>query len=141
MNHTSAISDRIVSLGTRSYNQRLETLSGKSVTVQKLRRLNKDLDDLYEILYARFNSISEAEIIELTPVLTELLKSIKALHTSFRKSSSLLKMDNEILKLGMNYSALYEINSDLHNFRMPSNEDKELRELLNKVSVLMHKIS
>ncbi len=47
MYQTATISNRIVSLGTRSYRQRLEALSGSALTYQKLGRLNKDLDELY----------------------------------------------------------------------------------------------
>ena len=141
MHHPSSISDRIVSLGTRSYRQRLETLSGMAITEQKLKKLNRDLDDLYELLYERINSISEAEVRSISPLLNELIKSVKALYLVCRKSGSKLKGVKETERLGMNYSALQELYSDLQNFRLPSEEDTELKALLSQAAILMQRIS
>lgn len=141
MQHTSSISDRIVSLGIRSYRQRLETLSGVGMTAHKLKKLNKDLDDLYDLLYERINSISEAEVRSISPLLSELVKSVKALYATCRKSVSKLAKDREPERLGMNYSALQELYSDLQNFRLPSEEDKELKALLSQAATLMQQIS
>lgn len=141
MHQTSSISDRIVSLGTRSYRQRLETLSGIAMTEQKLKKLNHDLDDLYELLYERINSISEAEVRSISPLLNELIKSVKALYSVCRKSGSKLTGVKETERLGMNYSALQELYSDLQNFRLPSEDDEELKALLSQASILMQRIS
>lgn len=141
MHPTSSISDRIVSLGTRSYRQRLETLSGMAMTEQKLKKLNRDLDDLYELLYERINSISEAEVRSINPLLNELIKSVKALYSACRKSGSKLTDVRETERLGMNYSALQELYSDMQNFRLPSEEDKELKTLLSQAAILMQRIS
>ena len=118
MYQTPTISDRIVSLGTRSYRQHLEVLSGIELTNQKLARLNKDLDDLYEVLYGWFNTITETEVKGLSPLLNELLKTIKSLYSSFRKSAKRIQIEEEISKLGMNYSALHEIYDDMQNYRI-----------------------
>lgn len=141
MHQTSSISDRIVSLGTRSYRQRLETLSGIAMTEQKLKKLNRELDDLYELLYEKINSISESEVRSISPLLNELTKSVKALYSVCRKSGSKLAGVKETERLGMNYSALQEIYSDLQNFRLPSEEDKELKALLSQAATLMQRIS
>ena len=141
MHQTSTISGRIVGLGIRSYRQRLEALSGMELTNLKLGRLNKDLDNLYELLYERFNTISETEVKNLSPVLLELLKSVKALYSIYRKSAKGLRIEEEITRLGMNYSALQEIYDDMQNYRIPSEEDEELREMLKQVSFLKHRIS
>ncbi|MDE5795121.1 MAG: hypothetical protein K2I08_10430 [Muribaculaceae bacterium] len=138
---TSYISDRIVSLGTRSYRQRLETLSGIGMTENKLKKLNKDLDDLYELLYERINSISELEVRSISPLLSELVKSVKALYAICRKYNTKLAIGKETEKLGMNYSALQELYSDIQNFRLPSEEDKELNKLLSQAATLMQRIS
>lgn len=141
MHQTSSISDCIVSLGTRSYRQRLETLSGMVMTEQKLKKLNRDLDDLYELLYERINTISEAEVRSISPLLNELIKSVKALYSVCRKSGSKLTGVKETERLGMNYSALQELYSDMQNFRLPSDEDKELKALLSQAAILMQRIS
>lgn len=141
MHPISSISDRIVSLGTRSYKQRLETLSGIGINDQKLKKLNRDLDELYELLYERINSISEAEVRSISPILSELIKSVKALYSLCRKYASKLATCNETERLGMNYSALQELYSDLQHFRLPSEEDKKLKALLSKAAILMQRIS
>ena len=141
MYQTPTISDRIVSLGIRSYRQHLETLSGIELTNQKLARLNKDLDDLYEVLYGQFNTITETEVKGLSPLLQELLKTIKALYSSYRKSAKRIRIEEEISRLGRNYSALQEIYDDMLNYRIPSEEDKELRDMLKQASLLMQRIS
>ncbi len=141
MHQTSSISDRIVSLGTRSYRQRLETISGIGMTEPKLKKLNNDLDNLYELVYDRINSITSTEAATINPLLNELLKSIKALHTICRKMASKLSIGKETERLGMNYSALQELYSDLQNFRLPSKEDSELKDLLSQAATLMQRIS
>ena len=141
MYQTPTISDRIVSLGIRSYRQHLETLSGIELTNQKLARLNKDLDDLYEVLYGQFNTITETEVKGLSPLLQELLKTIKALYSSYRKSAKRIRIEEEISRLGRNYSALQEIYDDMLNYRIPSEEDKELRDMLKQAYLLMQRIS
>lgn len=94
------------------------------MTNQKLVRLNKDLDDLYELLYGRFNTITETEVKGLSPLLQELLKTIKGLYSTYRKPAKRLHIEEEISRLGMNYSALQEIYDDMQNYRLPSEEDK-----------------
>lgn len=137
MPQTSSISSRIVNLGTRSYRQRLETLSGIDITDHKLKKLNKDLDDLYEMLYARINSITVPEVKSISQLLNELLKSVKSLYTVCRKSVAKLSIENETERLGLNYSALQELYSDLQNFRIPSKGDAELKALLSQAATLM----
>ncbi|MDE5847747.1 MAG: hypothetical protein K2H71_10390 [Muribaculaceae bacterium] len=111
------------------------------MTGHKLRKLNRDLDDLYDLLYDRINSISEAEVRSISPLLSELIKSVKALYVICRKPVSGIATDKETERLGMNYSALQELYSDLQNFRLPSDEDKELKNMLSKAATLMQRIS
>lgn len=141
MHQISSISDTIVNLGTRSYRQRLETISGIGLPVNKLRKLNKDLDDLYELLYARINTITKEEVKSIIPLLNELLKSVKALYTTCPRFISQFEIGKENEKLGMNYSALQELYSDLQNFRSSSEDDPELKALLSEAASLMQRIS
>ncbi len=141
MYQTATISNRIVSLGTRSYRQRLEALSGSALTYQKLGRLNKDLDELYELLYSKFNSISESEVKSISPLLAELLKSVRDLHTLCKKSELSAQMEEENNRLAMNWSALQEIYEDMQNFRIPSESDIELKAMLSKAASLMKSVS
>ncbi len=141
MYQTATIPNRIVSLGTRSYRQRLEAMSGNTLTCQKLGRLNKDLDDLYDLLYSKFNSISEDEVRLISPLLEELLKSVKDLHALGVKMDLSSQMEEELDNLAMNYSVLREIFEDLQNFRLPSEVDPELKVMLAKAANLMKSVS
>lgn len=141
MHQTSSISNTIVNLGTRTYRQRLETISGIGLTVSKLKKLNKDLDDLYELLYGKINSITKEEVISITPLLNELLKSVEALNIACPKYTSNSEIGKETEKLSLNCSALKELLSDFQNFRIPSDDDSELMALLSEAAGLMQRIS
>ena len=47
-----------------------------------------------------------------------LIQTIKQLYETCKKQSKHLGLQEETRKLGMNYSALYELNSDIVNFRI-----------------------
>ncbi len=141
MYQTATISNRIVSLGSRSYRQRLEAMSGNVLTCNKLGRLNKDLDDLYELLLAKFNSISADEVKAISPLLEELLKTVKDLHDLGLKMNSSIQIEEELNHLALNYSALQEIFEDMQNFRLPSEFDSELKAMLAKAANLMKSVS
>ncbi len=141
MYQTASISNRIVSLGTRSYRQRLEAMSGNALTYQKLGRLNKDLDELYELLYSKINNISETEVKSISPLLAELLKAIDDLYALCKKAKFSVQLEEETQRLAMNYSALQEIYGDMQNFRLPSDMDNELKALLSKAASLMKSVS
>ncbi len=102
MYQTPTISSRIVSLGTRSYRQRLEAMSGNDITYRKLGRLNKDLDELYELLYSKINSISEVEVKSISPLFAELLKTVNDLHTLCQTSKLSRQRKEEIKRVAMN---------------------------------------
>ncbi len=141
MYQTATISNRIVSLGSRSYRQRLEAMSGNVLTCNKLGRLNKDLDDLYELLLTKFNSISADEVKAISPLLEELLKTVKDLHELGLKMNLSIQIEEELNHLTLNYSALHEIFEDLQNFRLPSEFDSELKAMLAKAANLMKSVS
>lgn len=140
MCQTAIISDKIVNLGTRSYRQRLEAISGIGMTNQKLTRLNRDLEELYEVIYQQFNTITEKDRIQLKPLLHELLKTIKALYTTCKIVSTKAYLEEETMRLGMNYSALYEIYEDINNFRTVDADD-EMNMLLSQAAEIMKHVS
>ena len=98
MCQTEVISNTVVRLGRRSYTHRMEVARPNSYEAAQFARLNRELDDLYELIYE-----------------------------DCRKSTNNDRMRSEVEKLGMNYSALYELNSDIVNFciKMPKNADQE----------------
>lgn len=134
MCETAAISNQIVSIGTRSYRQRLETLAGRSVTSGKLARLNRDLDNLYELIYSQLNSITEKEYSSFKSTFQELIKSLKALYSTSRRISCNFAFEEEVKRLGRNYSALEELRNDIQTFKVEAINDKELLSLLSEAA-------
>lgn len=136
MCQTSLISKRIVRISARSFEQNLEAVSGGSVTYNKLIRLNNALDRLYEMLYDQFNDITPDDYSTIGPQLLLLLNTLKGLCNTYKRMRTYGRHSEEIAKLGSNYSALYELNHDIKNFRVRK-IDPELSSLLLKVDAAM----
>lgn len=136
MCQTALISKSIVRMSVRSFEQNLEAVSGASITLNKLIRLNNALDKLYETIYDQFNDITLDDYKIIEPQLLLLLNTIRGLCTTYKKMRTSGRHSEEITKLGMNYSALYELNYDIKNFRVKK-IDAELSSLLQKVDEAM----
>lgn len=138
---SAGISNKIVRLGTASFRNRLEVAGGMNYNVSKLSRLNRALKSFYRILYAQFNSVTKEDYEIFGPQLKVLLKSIKELHTACEKMPKTYGLSEETKKLGMNYSAIYEINSDIVNFRIKALEDPELSQLMTATSSALKQLA
>ena len=136
MCQTALISRSIVRISARSFEQNLEAVSGASVTLNKLIRLNNALDRLYETIYEQFNDITPDDYKIIEPQLLLLLNTLKGLCHTYKKMPTAGRYSEEISKLCMNYSALYELNYDIKNFRVKK-IDAELSSLLQKVDEAM----
>jgi hypothetical protein len=69
-----------------------------------------------------------------------LIQTIKQLYDACKKQPKDMGLGEETIKLGMNYSALYELNSDIVNFciKMPKNEEmKKALQYLTEVDKRM----
>lgn len=141
MLQTSTVQNKIVNLGTRSFRQKLEILSGKEITIKKLARLNKDLEMLYEFLYNTLNTISRKEAIHIESLLQELLNSTNALLAVGSRTASQLGILEEAQRLDHNILALEEIRQDLLNFRTSHTDDEDLSGLLANAASLLQNIS
>ena len=136
MCQTEAITQNIVRLSKRSYSHRLEIVMPNAYHVSQLARLNRELDRLYEIIYDDWQSISEEDYKVFGPQLAILLHTIKQLYNTCKEQPKEMGLKEETKKLGMNYSALFELNSDIVSFciKMPKNQEmKQLMERLTKV--------
>ncbi len=131
---TSLISSNIVRLSTRSYKQRLDAATPNGCSISRLVRLNKDLDDFYELLYDQWQTITEDDYNIFGQQLNIMLKTLKELLAAFKKLPHELGLDKEIQKLNMNYSAIHEVNSDIINFKIKLPRDTEMKDLMNKAS-------
>ena len=88
-------------------------------------RLNHELDSLYETIYDEWTTITEDDYKVFGAQFHLLIQTVKQLYDACRKLPKEMGLKDEIRKLGMNYSALYELNSDIVNFRikLPKNEE------------------
>lgn len=136
MCETAQISKKMVCIGRRTFLHRMEVATPNTYRVGQLARLNKDLDNLYELLYAQWRSVTAEDYKLFGGQFQVLLDTIKSLYDSCRKLPREMGLKDETCRLGMNYSALYEINSDIVNFALKSfKNDKITAALLNLATV------
>ena len=142
MCQTERISNTVVRLGRRSYTHRMEVARPHGYGVARLARLNRELDSLYELIYDDWRSITEMDYAVFGGQLVILVKTVKQLYDDCRHKAQDAMMKSEVEKLGMNYSALYELNSDIVNFciKLPKNEEmKKVMKRLSEVDARLRK--
>ncbi|MCD8387040.1 MAG: hypothetical protein LUD17_09155 [Bacteroidales bacterium] len=83
-----------------------------------LSRLNGQLDKCYDLLYEAYPTVTEADYEKIRPYLQILLTTISELIETYSVSPLSLSLADGVERLRRNYSALYEINSDIQNFRI-----------------------
>ena len=136
MCQTETITQNVVRLSKRSYSHRLEIIMPNAYHASQLARLNRELDRLYEMIYDDWQSIREEDYKVFGAQLSILLQTIKQLHNTCKEQPREMALEEETKRLGMNYSALFELNSDIVNFciNMPKNQEmKQLMERLTQV--------
>ena len=69
-----------------------------------------------------------------------MLQTLKSLYATCRKLPKEAGLLHETERLGRNYSALYEINSDIASFKAKALERNATREVLQKASVVIKNI-
>ena len=125
MCQTSVITNRVERLSKRSYSHRLDVATPNRYHVTQLVRLNRELDSLYEFIYDDWRTITEEDYKMFGGQFVILIQTVKQLYDACRKQPKTMGLSEETKRLGMNYSALYELNSDIVNFciKMPKNEE------------------
>lgn len=141
MCQTALISQNIVRLGTRSYRHSLEALAPNEYRVGALRKLNHDLDVFYEFLYAQCNSVTEEDYKFFGEQLNSMLATLKMLWQTCKRMPKSCGISNEAEKLKMNYSALYELNEDIKNYRIKAPKDAEWSALLSQANLALKKLA
>lgn len=125
------ISNKIVRLGTRSYQQMMEAMTPDTYSVAQLSRLNRDLELFYETLYNQWNTITEEEYKTFGNQLVVMLQTLKELYLTCKRIGD-RKLDKQIELLEMNYSAIYEVNSDIVNFRINLPKDENFKKIMEE---------
>lgn len=141
MCQTALISRNVVRLSRRTYNHRLEVASSAPYSVSMMSRLNRELDSLYELIYEDWRSVSEEDYKVFGGQLQILIDTVKQLWNACKKLPKSLGLKSEVERLGMNYSALYELNADIvrYNFRLP--KDERVKNALDRLSQVDAKLS
>lgn len=128
------ITRRVVRLSRRSFNHRIEVATPGSYQKSQLTRLNHELDSLYETIYDDWTTITEDDYKVFGAQFHLLIQTVKQLYDACRKLPKEMGLKDEIRKLGMNYSALYELNSDIVNFRINLPKSEEMKSTLHKLA-------
>ena len=141
MCQTAFISQSIIKLGTRSYRHSLEALAPNEYGINRLRRLNRDLDAFYELLYSQCNTITESDYMVFGEQLTSMIDTINFLYKSCKHMPNNSVLDKETERLKMNYSALKELNDDIRNFKINASGNAEWTTLLSDASKALKNLS
>ena len=139
MCQTAVISNTVKRLGRRSYTHRMEVATPGGYSETQLTRLNRELDSLYELIYDDWNTITEQDYAVFGGQLSLLVSTLKQLYDDCRNSVLHSAMHGEVERLGMNYSALYELNSDIVNYRIKAPRNTELQLMMSKASKVLNR--
>lgn len=139
MCQTTEISNRVTRLGRRSYAHRMEVAGPGGYRVSQLSRLNRELDALYELMYEDWNTITEQDYAVFGAQLVLLVSTVKQLYDDCRKRAGRGELREEVERLGMNYSALYELNSDIVNYRIKAPRNAALQEMMSKAAQTLNR--
>ena len=134
MCEATLISNKIVRLGTRSYQQMMETMTPDSYSVAQLSRLNRDLGIFYEMLYNQWNAITEEEYNTFGNQLVVMLQTLKDLYLACKRIGGNKNLDKQVELLGMNYSAICEVNNDIVNFRIKLPKDDGFKKVMEEAA-------
>ena len=139
MCQTAVISNTVKRLGRRSYTHRMEVATPGRYNAAQLTRLNRELDSLYELIYEDWDTITEQDYAVFGGQLALLVSTLKLLYDDCRKSDLHRMMHNEVERLGMNYSALYELNRDIVNYRIKAPLNTELQSMMSKAAKVLNR--
>lgn len=136
MCEAALITRRVVRLSRRSFNHRIEVANPTGYQNSQLARLNRELDSLYETIYDDWTTITEDDYKVFGGQFQLLIMTVKQLYDACRKLPKEMGLKDETRRLGMNYSALYELNSDIVNFRIKLPKNEEMKQTLSKLAEL-----
>ncbi len=119
----------------------MEALAPNEYRVGQLRRLNRDLDAFYEFLYGQCNTITERDYNVFGKQLVSMLNTLKMLYVSCKQMPKEYGVSTEAEKLKRNYSALYELNGDIKNYRIKAAKDADWTALMADAGMAIKKIA
>ena len=122
----------IMSKGT--YAHRVEAVMPHSYQVSQLMRLNRDLNALYELVYSQWRTVTSADYQVFGGQYRLLLETIKGLYNSCRKAPREAGLAEATAQLGRNYSALYELHSNILHFGINAPKNAQLQQALARLA-------
>lgn len=131
----------MVRMSKRTYSHRLEVATPSQYRVGQLARLNRDLDGLYELVYDQWRTVTEEDYRVFGGQFKLLLETIKGLYDACRKAPKELGLKEETRRLGMNYSALYEVNSDIVTWNIKAPKNVALKEAFARLAEVDRKLA
>lgn len=140
MCQTKTITQNVVRLSKRSYSHWLEIVMPNSYHASQLARLNHELDLLYEMIYDEWNSISEDDYRVFGVQLVILLQTLKQLYDACKTQPIEMGLQEETKRLGMNYSALFELNSDIVNFCINMPKNQQMKQLMTRLTEIDNRL-
>lgn len=137
MCQTMCISESIVSLSKRSFTRRLRIASSRMAAEKgMLARLNNQLDELYELLYDNFTSMTASDYKLFAPQLIVLIDTLKSLHKDYLHSSYKIPLSDSINRLLDNISAIEEIKQDIQYFKVNLPHNPRYSEIMVQAKAL-----
>lgn len=112
----------------------METMTPDSYSVAQLSRLNRDLESFYETLYNQWNTITEEEYKTFGGQLVVMLQTLKELYQACKRIGGNKNLDKQVELLGMNYSAICEVNNDIVNFRIKLPKDDGFKKVMEEAA-------
>lgn len=138
MCQTTLISNSISRLSTRSYKQRMDVITPDLYRVSQLARLNRDLEQFYDMLYDQWRTVTEDDYNSFGRQLCLMLETIKGLCRELKKITKDKRFAEETERLKMNYSSLYELNSDIVNFAIKLPQNARFNEVISEASRILN---
>ena len=139
MCQTNTITRSVVRLSRRSFNHRMDVAGSQGYHTSQLARLNHDLNGLYELLYSEWRTVTEEDYRVFGGQFVIMLQTLKQLYDACRKLPKSMGLKDETEKLGMNYSALYELNSDIVNFSIRAPRNIALQTMMAKAAQTLNR--
>ena len=134
MCQTAVISHHIGRIGRRSFDRRMRMASPLFTEKRgEMARLLNDVDRLSNRLHDEFISITEEDYRMFGPELKIVISTLKALRRESQPRADLKHYDE---RMRQQIADLEELDHDIYVFRVKAPKNKELQEVMSKISKL-----
>lgn len=132
MCQTAIISDKIIKVGTKTFELRISAYDGITYNANKLRRLNNNINQFCKILYDQYESVTATDYNVFKDQLNLLISNIDKLIQTYTNIAIPSEVKRETEKLSLHNSELKEIQYDIEHFKL--NPSIKLQSLFNEVT-------